>query len=347
MTQTRIGVLGLTLTVVIFITGYSHATNARCNEVLRIIDQTVKQINSEVPVPLDQRSRLERVELRDSFFIQYFRHSDATGSIRDEALEGLAYTQLMDEMCESIERFEMDDCGIVSVYVDLDETGREVSRGSGHAEQCYLTELESGVRSASEEAMLHDIALGYAKSNNVSVDEAKRRLIRESTLADDIQRLVKMEQERVAGWGINHGKRFFGWVMLKGGHPATSESQAYADGIEDVELVSGAVHTLKELEVAHDKLFNDPTASGETFAGITGSNIDFKKNAIEIMTLPGGHEELVLGFGLEVRQDYGQLPAIIDDQTEDSSGRIFTYLYRGIRLNIVESNVRMRTLLPQ
>lgn len=319
MTQTRICVLGLTLTAVFFVTGYSQTTNARCDEIARVIDQTVSLINSNVPVQLDQRTRLERAEFRDNNFIRYFRHSDAAGSTHDEALEGLAYTQLMDEMCNSIEWFEMDDCGIVSVYVDLDETGTEVSRSSGHAEQCYLTEAESDSLAANEEKMLHDeFALEYAKSYDVPVDEAKRRLIRQTTLADDIQRLVKMEQERVAGWGIHHGKRFFGWTMLKGEHAATSEGQAYADSIEDVELVFGAVHTLKELKLSHDMLFSDSTISSETIDVITASAIDTENNAIEIMTLPGGHADLVLGLGLEARQDYGQLPSILADDCAQS-----------------------------
>lgn len=96
----------------------------------------------------------------------------------------------------------------------------------------------------------------YATEYGVTEVEASRRLDRIQPIQDILASIREVEFSRVAGWGIDHAGTFAGWVWLTGDAPAGETSTAIADAHDDVEIRTGATHTLAELLKAQDSFGN-------------------------------------------------------------------------------------------
>ncbi len=98
------------------------------------------------------------------------------------------------------------------------------------------------------------VAESYARDYSVTVEEAGRRLDRIEVLQAAMASIREVEGARVAGWGIEHGSSFGGWVWLVGDAPASDEAVRIAARFSDVVIRTGAVHSLEELEAAERHL---------------------------------------------------------------------------------------------
>ena len=145
----------------------------------------------------------------------------------------------------------------------------------------------------------------YAKDYSVTHHEAQRRLDRIQPLQEILASIRELESARLAGWGIDHLGTFGGWVWLTGGQSPTAAASRIADAHTDVQIRTGAAHSLKALLAAQTGLFQDVgptghvTGSPQTLAEakriVTYTDISVRANAIEIgidpalaSTVPGG-----------------------------------------------------------
>ena len=148
-----------------------------------------------------------------------------------------------------------------------------------------------------------DLAVSsYAADYSVSLTEAQRRLDRNQPIQEILASIRDLEAARLAGWGIDHGSSFVGWVWLTGDDPPGVAAARVADAHADVEIRTGADHSYAELQVAQDRLFrngatgrvNDGPASGIARM-VTFTDIDMDANAVSIgidpalaSVVPGG-----------------------------------------------------------
>ncbi len=111
-----------------------------------------------------------------------------------------------------------------------------------------------------------------------------------------------LEAARLAGWGIDHGPGFGGWVWLTGDDSPGAAAAAVAAAHADVQIRTGADHSHAELLTAQQGLFrngavgrvNDGGASGVA-AMVTFTGINMAANAVRIgidpalaSVVPGG-----------------------------------------------------------
>lgn len=142
----------------------------------------------------------------------------------------------------------------------------------------------------------------YAADYSVSLTEAQRRLDRNQPIQEILASIRDLEAARLAGWGIDHGSSFVGWVWLTGDDPPGVAAARVADAHADVEIHTGADHTYAELQVAQDRLFRNGT-TGRVNDGpassiarmVTFTDIDMDANAVSIgidpalaSVVPGG-----------------------------------------------------------
>ena len=148
-----------------------------------------------------------------------------------------------------------------------------------------------------------DLAVtSYASDYSVSLTEAQRRLDRIQPLQEILASIRGLEAVRLAGWGIDHGSSFGGWVWLTGDDPPSAAAAGAAAAHADVVIRTGADHSRAELLAAQQGLFrngatgrvNDGPASGVTRM-VTFTGIDMAANAVRIgidpalaSVVPGG-----------------------------------------------------------
>ena len=148
-----------------------------------------------------------------------------------------------------------------------------------------------------------DLAVtSYASDYSVSLTEAQRRLDRIQPIQEILASIRDLEDARLAGWGIDHGSNFGGWVWLTGDDAPGAAAAAIADAHADVEIRTGADHSYVELLAVQQRLFrngavgrvNDGPGSGVA-AMVTFTGIDMAANAINIgidpalaVAVPGG-----------------------------------------------------------
>ncbi len=158
-------------------------------------------------------------------------------------------------------------------------------------------------------------ASSYAADYSVSLTEARRRLDRIQPLQEILASIRSHESARLAGWGINHSANFGGWVWLTGDNPPSTDAAGIAAAHADVQIRTGADHSLAKLLAVQQGLFrngtvgrvNDSPTSGIA-AMVTFTGIDMATNAVRIgidpalaAVVPGG----LTGTG----------PATVSDET--------------------------------
>ena len=135
-----------------------------------------------------------------------------------------------------------------------------------------------------------DLAVtSYASDYSVSLAEAQRRLDRIQPLQEILASIRDLEAARLAGWGIDHGPSFGGWVWLTGDDPPSAAAARVAAAHADVEIRTGADHSHAELLAAQQSLFrngatgrvNDGPAAGVARM-VTYTGIDMAANAVRI-----------------------------------------------------------------
>ena len=146
------------------------------------------------------------------------------------------------------------------------------------------------------------VVTSYAADYSVSLAEAQRRLDRNQPLQEILASIRDLEAARLAGWGIDHGTSFIGWVWLTGDDPPSAAAARVANSHADVEIRTGANHSYAELQVAQNRLFrngatgrvNDGPVSGVARM-VTYTDIDMDANAVSIgidpalaTVVPGG-----------------------------------------------------------
>lgn len=133
----------------------------------------------------------------------------------------------------------------------------------------------------------------YAAEYGVTEAEATRRLDRIQPIQELLTSIREFESSRVAGWGIDHAGTFAGWVWLTGDAPAGEASTAIADAHDDVEIRTGATHTLTELLEAQDSFGNgsgigpvgrvdEQTSVTDYSAAVTFTSPDMGTNTLHI-----------------------------------------------------------------
>jgi len=141
-----------------------------------------------------------------------------------------------------------------------------------------------------------DVAVvSYASDYSVTQQEAKRRLDRIQPLQGILAEIRAHEAVRLAGWGIDHTGTFTGWVWLTGDDVPSSAASDIAASHSDVEIRTGAVHSLAALLDAQEGLFENLHDLGpvgrvndgpENIAEIeritTFTSINMRGNALEI-----------------------------------------------------------------
>ncbi len=139
-----------------------------------------------------------------------------------------------------------------------------------------------------------DPAVGfYVAEYGVTEAEAARRLNRIDPMQDLLASIRELEMLRLAGWGVDHAGTFSGWVWLTGDAPPKPASSAIADAHDDIEIRTGATHTLAELLAAQDRFGNgsgigpvgrvdDQTSIADYSAAITFTAPDMDTNALHI-----------------------------------------------------------------
>lgn len=160
---------------------------------------------------------------------------------------------------------------------------------------------EAAAQSGSSESVDPAVKF-YALDYSVSTQEARRRLDRIQPLQAIMASIRAHERSRVAGWGINHGPDFKGWVWLTGDQPASGEATRIADGAADVEIRTGAAHTRTRLLAAQDRFGNGgavaqviegPDSGSRISDIVTFTSINMRTNSIEI----GIDPDLATGIG--------------------------------------------------
>lgn len=148
-----------------------------------------------------------------------------------------------------------------------------------------------------------DLAVtSYASDYSVSLAEAQRRLDRIQPLQEILASIRGLEAARLAGWGIDHGPSFGGWVWLTGDDPPSTAAAVVAAAHADVRIRTGANHSHAELLAAQQGLFRNG-ATGRVNDGpapdiarmVTYTGIDMAANAVRIgidpalsTVVPGG-----------------------------------------------------------
>ena len=154
----------------------------------------------------------------------------------------------------------------------------------------------AGAQASTEEPV--DVAVvSYAADYSVTYAEAQRRLDRIQPLQDILAEIRSHETARLAGWGIDHTGTFTGWVWLTGDQPPSTEAARIADAHTDVQIRTGATHSLAALLAAQTGLFQDIGPVGQVTDGpdtaaqikpiVTFTDIDMRANAIQIGIDPG------------------------------------------------------------
>ncbi len=147
-----------------------------------------------------------------------------------------------------------------------------------------------------QSAEVVDVAVvSYAVDYSVTQQEAKRRLDRIQPLQGILAEIRAHEAVRLAGWGIDHTGTFTGWVWLTGDAAPSSAASDIAAVHSDVEIRTGAVHSLAALLEAQEGLFEDlhglgpvgrvndgPGSIAEIERITTFTSIDMRDNALEI-----------------------------------------------------------------
>ena len=110
----------------------------------------------------------------------------------------------------------------------------------------------------------------YAADYDVTYQEAQRRLDRIQPLQEILASIRDLEGARLAGWGIDHQGAFTGWVWLTGDQPPSTEAARIADTHSDVQIRTGADHSLAELLAAQTGLFGNTGTVGHTTSGAIG-----------------------------------------------------------------------------
>jgi len=130
--------------------------------------------------------------------------------------------------------------------------------------------------SAPDTAEVVDVAvMSYATDYSVTHAEAQRRLDRIQPLQSILEEIRELENARLAGWGIDHEVTFTGWVWLTGNQPPSSAAKTIADAHTDIQIRTGAVHSLSELSAAQSGLFQKVGPVGHT--GVSGSTATMKR----------------------------------------------------------------------
>lgn len=115
----------------------------------------------------------------------------------------------------------------------------------------------AGVGTTVEAAQAVDPAIAsYAAEYGVTEAEAVLRLNRIQPMQEILASIRELESARVAGWGINHVGTFAGWVWLTGDEHPKPASEAIASIHDDIEIRTGAKHTITELLDAQDRFGN-------------------------------------------------------------------------------------------
>lgn len=154
--------------------------------------------------------------------------------------------------------------------------------------------LGTGTVTASGAEQAADPAVAsYAAEFGVSESEAKRRLDRIQPMQAILASIRETELSRVAGWGIDHVGKFTGWVQLAGDALPEPASAAIADAHDDIEIRTGAKHTLTELLDAQDRFgeggnlgpvgrLDDQTTVADYSAAVTFTAPDMDTNTLHI-----------------------------------------------------------------
>ena len=168
------------------------------------------------------------------------------------------------------------------------------------------------------------VASSYALDYSVSLDEAKRRLDRNQPLQEILASIRELVGGRLAGWGIDHGSNFGGWVWLTGDTAPGREAACMAAAHADVEIRTGAEYSLAELLAAQQRLFNDATGYPEPSVEpmVTFTGIDMAANAVRIGIDPALAADAVPG-GLD-----GTQPATVSDEEFQAKAAEVTELLR-------------------
>ena len=138
-----------------------------------------------------------------------------------------------------------------------------------------------------------DVAVAsYASDYSVTHEEAQRRLDRIQPLQEVLASIRDLEETRLAGWGIDHAGAFTGWVWLTGDDAPSTEAARIAAAHADVQIRTGAAHTLNELLTAQTGLFQGVSPTGhvtgdaESLAQVksivTFTDIDMAINTVRI-----------------------------------------------------------------
>ena len=150
----------------------------------------------------------------------------------------------------------------------------------------------------SEAAEAVDVAVAsYASDYSVTHQEAQRRLDRIQPLQDILASIRELESTRLAGWGIDHAGTFTGWVWLTGNEAPSAAAATIADTHTDVQIRTGATHSLAALLAAQTGLFQDVGPTGHVTGGpealakikriVTFTDIAMRANAIQVGIDPG------------------------------------------------------------
>ena len=153
---------------------------------------------------------------------------------------------------------------------------------------------DTGTSLVADAEQAADLAVAsYAAEFGVTEAEAVRRLDRTQPIQDILASIREIESSRTAGWGIDHVGTFAGWVWLTGDEVPKPASTAIADAHDDVEIRTGAAHTLAELLKAQDGFgvgsgigpvgrVDDQTGVADYSAAVTFTAPDLGTNTLHI-----------------------------------------------------------------
>lgn len=163
----------------------------------------------------------------------------------------------------------------------------DTQQPSEHPSQtdCETETVDFAAALRDSESPMDFVVSSYALDYSVSLDEAKRRLDRNQPLQEILASIRELEGNRLAGWGIDHGPNFGGWVWLTGDTAPGGEAACIAAAHADVVIRTGADYSLAELLAAQQRLFrNDTTGYPEPSVApmVTFTSIDMAANAVGI-----------------------------------------------------------------
>ncbi len=173
------------------------------------------------------------------------------------------------------------------------------------------------------------VVKSYARDYSVSADEAERRLDRISVLQAAMATIREVEDDRLAGWGIDHGEDFGAWVWLTSDEQPSNEAAEIAAGFSDVVIRTGAVHSLKKLEAAQRRFAAEWARSlaGDDRSDLLGSSrvvfsaVDLEANGIEI--------GVDLTVSSRVRRGSGAVQDSMADSVLDTESERLSELWTG------------------